>query len=82
VKKPFTLLKPFTLFEITRAELRAPGITLDRLPGEYRVNFHNGRAETARTVETIDQALVPRRNFRSRIYAKYLERVKGIEPSS
>jgi hypothetical protein len=34
------------------------GITLARLPDEYRVNFYNGTDATHRTVETLDQALV------------------------
>jgi hypothetical protein len=44
-------------FDLATAELRALGITLARLPGEYRVNFRNGAESTARTVETLDQAL-------------------------
>ena len=31
-------------FEIAAAELRKLGLDLTRLPGEYRVNFHNGAA--------------------------------------
>jgi hypothetical protein len=44
-------------FEIAAAELRKLGITLARLPGEYRVNFHNGTEATAQTAETVDAAL-------------------------
>jgi hypothetical protein len=44
-------------FELAEAELRKLGITLARLPGEYRVNFHNGTESTARTLETLDEAL-------------------------
>jgi hypothetical protein len=44
-------------FELAAAELRALGITLARLPGEYRVNFHNAGDATARTAETLDEAL-------------------------
>jgi hypothetical protein len=44
-------------FEIAAAELRRLGITLARLPGEYRVNFENGSEATARIAETIAQAL-------------------------
>ena len=44
-------------FEIAAAELRKLGLDLTRLPGEYRVNFHNGSEATAQIVETIDQAL-------------------------
>jgi hypothetical protein len=45
-------------FELAAAELRALGITLARLPGEYRVNFRNGSDATARMAETVDEALV------------------------
>jgi hypothetical protein len=45
-------------FDRVTAELRALGITLARLPGEYRVNFRNGGDATALTVETLDEALV------------------------
>ena len=44
-------------FELAAAELRKLGITLNRLPGEYRVNFHNGAELTAQTAETIAEAL-------------------------
>lgn len=44
-------------FKLARAELRALGIILTRLPGEYRVNFWHGRDATAHTVETLDEAL-------------------------
>ena len=44
-------------FELAAAELRALGITLARLPGEYRVNYRNAGDATARTVETLDEAL-------------------------
>lgn len=48
---------PPSPFELAAAELRALGIMLARLPGQYRVNFRNGAESTARTVETLDQAL-------------------------
>lgn len=44
-------------FELATAELRKLGITLARLPGEYRVNFANANDATARTLETLDEAL-------------------------
>ena len=44
-------------FEIASAELRKLGIDLARLPGEYRVNFHNGTEATAQIAETIEAAL-------------------------
>ena len=40
-------------FDSASAELRRPGITLTSLPGEYRVNFHNGADATARLAETL-----------------------------
>jgi hypothetical protein len=48
---------PLSRFELAAAELRGLGITVTRLPGEYRVNFRTSTAATARTVETLDQAL-------------------------
>lgn len=44
-------------FEIASAELRKLGVDLTRLPGEYRVNFHNGTEATAQIAETIEAAL-------------------------
>jgi hypothetical protein len=44
-------------FELATAELRKLGIDLHSLPGEYRVNFHNGGESTARTADTLDEAL-------------------------
>jgi hypothetical protein len=44
-------------FELAGAELRALGITIARLPGEYRVNYRNDAEATARTLETLEQAL-------------------------
>jgi len=46
-----------TPFEIVASELRALGITLSRLPGEYRINYRNGADATARSVETLAEAL-------------------------
>jgi hypothetical protein len=45
-------------FELAAAELRALGIILTRLPGEYRVNYRNGGGGTARLAEDLEQALV------------------------
>ena len=50
-------------FELAARELHALGITVTRLPGEYRVNFRAGTDATARTVETLDQALEPGRTM-------------------
>jgi hypothetical protein len=44
-------------FELAAAELRALGIILARLPGEYRVNYRSGSDATARMAETLDEAL-------------------------
>jgi hypothetical protein len=43
--------------EIVAAELRALGLTLRSLPGEYCVNFRNGGEKTARMADDLDQAL-------------------------
>jgi hypothetical protein len=42
---------PVPPFELAAAELRALGISLTRLPGEYRVNYRNGGDRTARLAE-------------------------------
>lgn len=44
-------------FEFVTAELRALGLTLRRLPGEYCVNFRTGGDKTARMADDLDQAL-------------------------
>ncbi len=44
-------------FELAARELRALGITITRLPGEYRVNIRDGTEATAQAVETLDEAL-------------------------
>jgi hypothetical protein len=44
-------------FDFVAAELRALGISIRRLPGEYCVNFRNGGDATARMAEDLDQAL-------------------------
>jgi hypothetical protein len=44
-------------FEFISAELRTLGITLLRLPGEYRVNYRNGGDGTARFADDLDEAL-------------------------
>jgi hypothetical protein len=44
-------------FESATAEMRRLGIDLARLPGEYRVNFHNGNDATAEIADTLDLAL-------------------------
>jgi hypothetical protein len=45
------------VFESIAAELRALGITLAWLPGEYRVNYRNGSDATARLAETLNEVL-------------------------
>lgn len=52
-----TIDDPTSRFELVSAELRALGITLRRLPGEYCVNFRNGSDKTARLADDLDQAL-------------------------
>jgi hypothetical protein len=44
-------------FADAAAELRQLGIDLTRLPGEYRVNIHNGSEATAQIAETVEAAL-------------------------
>ena len=44
-------------FELATAELRALGITLASLPGEYRINLRNGAETAALTAETLDEVL-------------------------
>jgi hypothetical protein len=44
-------------FELATAELRKLGIKLRQLPGDYGVNFANSGESTARTLETLDEAL-------------------------
>lgn len=48
---------PVSPFELAAAELRALGIVLTRLPGEYRVNYRNGGDGTARLAEDLEQAV-------------------------
>ena len=50
-------------FELATAELRKLGITLARLPGEYRVNFQNANDATARTLETLDDGTCRRPRY-------------------
>ena len=44
-------------FELAAAELRALGIVLTQLPGEYRVNYRNGGDGTVRLAEDLEQAV-------------------------
>jgi exodeoxyribonuclease VII small subunit len=46
-----------TPFELAAGELRKLGITLRQLPGEYSVNFRDGNDATARTAETLEEAV-------------------------
>ncbi len=48
---------PRSRFELVEAELRALGISLRSLPGEYCVNFRYGGEKTARMADDLDQAL-------------------------
>lgn len=49
--------EPRSRFEVISAELRTLGLTLQRLPGEYRVNFRDGGDDAARFADDLDQAL-------------------------
>jgi hypothetical protein len=46
-----------TKFQEACATLRALGIVLEALPGEYRVNFKSGAAMTAYRTDDLDDAL-------------------------
>jgi hypothetical protein len=41
-------------FDLVATELRTVGITLTRLPGEYRVKYDNGGDSAERVAETLD----------------------------
>jgi hypothetical protein len=42
---------------VAAAGLARLGITLQRLPGEYRVNYRDGRKATAQTAKTLGEAM-------------------------
>jgi hypothetical protein len=44
-------------FELAARELRALGIAITRLPGEYAVNYLNGKPDTAACRENLDEAI-------------------------
>ena len=44
-------------FEAAAIELRALGLTLTQLPGEYRINYRHGADATAQIAETLAEAL-------------------------
>jgi hypothetical protein len=46
-----------TPFELATDELRKLGVTLRQLPGEFSVNFRDGNDATARTAETLEDAV-------------------------
>jgi hypothetical protein len=48
---------PAPLFESIAYQLRQRGIVLTALPGEYCVNFLNGKADTAETRENFSEAV-------------------------
>lgn len=48
---------PLSRFETVARELRVLGITLTRLPGEYRVNYLDGKDGTAVFGSDLDEAL-------------------------
>ena len=49
--------KPPSLFDTAVAELRACGVPLDSLPGEYRVNYRGGKPETAYFTDDLADAI-------------------------
>jgi hypothetical protein len=51
---------PAPLRHHCRRRAAQAGVTLARLPGEYRVNFRNGSEATAQTIETMDEAICTR----------------------
>jgi hypothetical protein len=44
-------------FDVVAAELRALGMTIAARPGEYIVNYRDGKDETARYTDDLDEAL-------------------------
>ena len=48
-------MRPLSLVLVI-AELRALGLTLEALPGEYCINFQNGSDKTAYFADDLDQA--------------------------
>ena len=48
---------PLSRFELAARELRALGVTLAALPGEYRVNFSGGGDATAYLTDDLDDAI-------------------------
>jgi hypothetical protein len=55
--RTFTMSELPLTFAAVAAELRALGITLESRPGEYRVNFHNGKEDTACYTDDLQKAL-------------------------
>ena len=49
--------EPLSAFDCASAKLRALGITLRALPGEYLVNLRNGSDATARVAADLDEAV-------------------------
>lgn len=54
---PVTMSATPLRLDAVAAELRAIGITLESRPGEYRVNFRNGKEDTACYTEGLQEAL-------------------------
>jgi hypothetical protein len=52
-----------SFFQTAVRELRALGITLTRLPGEYRVNYVNGSDATAITYAELHEAVTAAREL-------------------
>ena len=49
--------KPPSMFETAVAELRACGVQIDSPPGEYRVNYCGGEADTAYFTDDLADAI-------------------------
>jgi hypothetical protein len=57
-------------FEQAYEELRQCGIKLERLPGEYRINYMFGGEATARIVEQLEDALMQGRAMAQQLEPK------------
>jgi hypothetical protein len=66
-----------TPFELATAELRKLGITLRQLPDEFSVNFRDGNDATARTAETLEEALALGRDIAETLAPATAAAVRG-----
>jgi hypothetical protein len=56
-RNPHPMTTTISRFELIAAELRALGVTIAARPGEYVVNFRDGKDGTARYTDDLDEAL-------------------------